>query len=80
MRYKSFFREFREAYADVQTVKNEIEQLHKQLDGFQAELKTTQTLELRNDIEQKITYVQNQIYELEQQLRKMNDSQSPQEG
>jgi len=80
MRYKSFFREFREAYADVQTVKNELTNLHTQLEGFQAELKTTQTLELRDDLEQKITYVQNQIYELEQQLGKMNDSQSPQEG
>ena len=67
MRYKSFFRE-ESKLIDPQSIRNEIQQLSTQLSGFQKELETTKTPELRDEIKQKIYYIQHHVYDLEDQL------------
>ena len=66
MRYKSFFRE-ESKLVDPQSIENEISQLTDQLDGFQKELQVIKIPELRDELEQKIYYIQHQIYDLQQQ-------------
>lgn len=66
MRYKSFFQEDSKLI-DPQSIENEISQLTDQLDGFQKELQIVKIPELRDELEQKIYYIQHQIYDLQRQ-------------
>lgn len=68
IRYRSFFKEEETKKTDGVSTRNEIQQLTTRLSGFQKELNSTKTPELRDEIEQKIYYIQHHIYDLEDQL------------